>query len=254
MKGFAAFLKKEIMEAMRSYRALILLLVFLLFGFISPGLAKIMPDIFSKIPLGNVTITLPPSTYMDAYAQFFKNMTQMGMIVLLLIFATSMPHEVSKGTLIMPLSKGLSRDAVILAKYSASLLLWTVGYLLAAVVDVGYTWLLFGIFSAPQLLLSFFSLWIFGAFLLSFLLFSGCVASGNYGGLLLSVGILFLLMLLNIVPAIGPYNPLYLASANYDLLLLHIRGADMIPSIAVSVTLTVGMIAGALAVFRKKML
>lgn len=255
MTGFASFFKKELMEITRSYKALILFLVFILFGFLSPALAKLLPEIISKISTGsNISISLPPSSYLDAYAQFFKNTTQMGLIVMLLLFATTLSSEISKGTLIMPLSKGLSRDAVILGKFTSSLLLWTVSFVLAAGIDIAYTYFLFGAAFAPNLVLSLFCLWLFGAFLLSLLLFSGCLVNGSFGGLLLSVGILFMLMMLNIVPAILPYSPLFLSSQNDALLATSVSASAMIPSIIVTCMLILLLTSGALALFRKKAL
>ena len=236
---------------LRSYKALILALVFVLFGFMSPGLAKVMPQILSSIPMGNISITLPPSSYLDAYAQFFKNVTQMGLIVLMLLFATSLSSEIVKGTLIMPLSKGLSRDAVILSKYAASLFAFSVCYGLAVAIDLAYTYFLFGTVMAPNLFLSLFSLWLFGAFLLSLLLFSSCLIGGSYGGLLTSVGVLFLLFALDIFPVIRQFSPLYLSNQNSALLTNAVASSAMTLPICIAVFLSVAMLLGAMFRFRK---
>ncbi len=254
MRGFSSFFQKEITELLRSYKALVLLLVFVLFGFMSPGLAKVMPELLKSMSVGNVTISAPPATYLDAYAQFFKNTTQMGMVVLLLLFATSLSSEVGKGTLIMPLSKGLSRDTVILSKYAASLLTFSVCYWLSAAIDVAYTYILFGMAFAPSYLLSLFALWLFGAFLLALLLFASTLVSGNYGGLILCVGALFVLMAANILPGFRQLSPLYLSSQNSALLAMAVMPADMLPSLIITSLLTISMVWGSAFVFRNKTL
>ncbi len=254
MNGFKTFFIKEITELLRSYKALILVLVFVLFGFMSPGLAKVMPQIMSQIPMGNISITLPPSSYLDAYAQFFKNITQMGLIVLLLLFATNLSSEIAKGTLIMPLSKGLSRDAVILSKYTASLIAFSVCYWLAVAIDLAYTYFLFGTVLAPSLFLSLFSLWLFGAFLQSLLLFSSCLISGSYGGLLTTVGVLFLLFALDIFPMIRQFSPNYLTSQNSALLTNTIASSAMTLPICITVFLTMALLLGGMLRFRKAIL
>lgn len=43
MRGYLAFVKKELLEQVRTYKLLILLLVFFIFGMLSPLMAKLMP-------------------------------------------------------------------------------------------------------------------------------------------------------------------------------------------------------------------
>jgi ABC-2 type transport system permease protein len=214
MNGAFVFLKKEFLEQTRSMKALILISVLLLFGMTSPLLAKLMPEIVSRFPMQGLIITIPEPTAPDAYAQFFKNVSQMGVIVLLLVFSGTLSQELSKGTLTMLLAKGLSRPAVIVSKFIAAVCLWTFGYALAAAVDYGYTVYLFGSFELPGLFFSLFCLWLFGAFLLAVLILASTVSSGSYGGLLLTAAVLGIFMIANAFPQLKPWNPLTLASGN----------------------------------------
>ena len=122
MSGYLAFMGKEFKEQIRTFKALILFIVLLLFGLVSPALAKIMPELLKLIPMDGLelTINIPSPTWMDAYAQFFKNITQIGIIVLLILLNGSISQEMQRGTLINMLSKGLARPTVILAKFTAS--------------------------------------------------------------------------------------------------------------------------------------
>ena len=91
----------------------------------SPLLAKLTPELFSQIDLGlGAPLQLPDATFLDAYMQFFKNMTQICLIVLVLVLSGTIPHELKSGTAMLMLSKGLSRHGFILSKYAASLLCW----------------------------------------------------------------------------------------------------------------------------------
>lgn len=252
MRGFAAFARKELLELLRSYRALILLAVLLLFGMMSPLLAKMMPDIFKNLSVSGVTITVPPAAVADAWTQFFKNIGQMGLVVLLLLFGVGLPQEISRGTLLIPLSRGLSRGAVVLAKYGTALLCWTAGYALSALVCCGYTQVLFGRFAAPRLLFALFCLWLFGAFLLALLLAAGAAVPGSFGGLLLTALILGALLALGAFPRLQAANPISLATQNAALL------ANAPPDIWPAVWVTAGCTAGCLGLsvllFRKKAL
>lgn len=61
----------------------------------------------------------------------------MGLIVLVLLFSGTLTTELSKGTLINVLTKGLTRYAVILAKYTVALVLWSFALLMALGVTYG---------------------------------------------------------------------------------------------------------------------
>ena len=45
MKGFTAFMKKELLEAVRSYKLVILLIVFAALGFMNPVSARYLPEL-----------------------------------------------------------------------------------------------------------------------------------------------------------------------------------------------------------------
>lgn len=207
MRGFAAFTRKELLEQLRTYKALILLAVFTLFGMTSPLLAKLMPELLSLMDMGGVAIQLPQPTYLDAYTQFFKNVGQMGFIVLLLVLSGTLSQELTKGTLVNLIAKGLPRGTVLFSKYTAGLLLWTLGYWLAALLSWCYTLYLFPDGAPQRLGLAFLCMWLFGAFALAVLLLSSALVGGGYGGLLLTAVILGALLFFNMAPAIQPYNP-----------------------------------------------
>ena len=138
MKQTILFTGKELKELWKTYKFLILCAVLLLFGMSSPLLAKLTPELFSQIDLGLGTpLQLPDATFLDAYVQFFKNMTQICLIVLVLVLSGTIPHELKSGTAMLMLSKGLSRHGFILSKYTASLLCWSVSYALSAAVCFG---------------------------------------------------------------------------------------------------------------------
>ncbi len=235
MKGFAAFAEKELLEQLRTWRILILGAVLLLFGMTSPLLAKMTPDLMKNLSVPGIVITLPKPAAADAWAQFFKNMGQMGLVVLLLVFGTSLPQEISRGTVLIPLSKGLSRVSVILAKYLTQLFVWTAGYALAAAVCCGYTQYLFGRFGIPNLFFALFCFWLFGAFVLALLLCAGAAVPGNYGGLLLAAAVLCILLALGAFPGLQKWNPVSLASQNAAMT----AKSTLSPDFAVSVRVTI---------------
>lgn len=103
MNGFSAFLRKEWMEQWRTFRLPILLVVFAIFGMTNPLIAKLTPEILEGLTGDGVMNTLPEPDAMDAWAQFFKNASQTGLFVLLILFSGTLTGEMRRGTLIIPL-------------------------------------------------------------------------------------------------------------------------------------------------------
>ncbi|HWT74252.1 MAG TPA: ABC transporter permease [Mobilitalea sp.] len=254
MKGYYAFTKKELLEQLRTFKWLIILSVFFLFGMMSPVLAKLMPDILSGMEVEGMKIVIPDPTAMDAYGQFFKNFTQMGILVVLLVFGGTLSNELVRGTLVNILAKGMPRPVVILSKYTAAVLLWTVGYLLAAATTFGYTAYLFKDALVSNLVFSMFCLWLFGIFVLALVFLSSTIASGNFGGLVLSAVALILMLMIGVIPNTEKYNPVTLASVNVALLSGTKEVKDLIATVIITCLLTVGCMIGSIVLFGKKKL
>ncbi len=254
MRGFMAFIKKELLEQVRTYRLWILLAVFLLFGMMSPLMAKLMPEIFSSLDMEGVVIQVPEPTVYDAYAQFFKNFTQMGILVVLLVFGGTLSNELSKGTLVNILAKGLPRRTVLLSKYVAAVLVWTAGYALAIATDYGYTVYLFPGEGVTNLFFSLFCLWLFVCFVIALIMLSSTVAPGSFGGLILSAVSLVIMLMLGMVPETEQYNPITLASINTALL----DGTKSISGLTITISITLVLILSCLItsilIFEKKKL
>jgi len=254
MNNYIAFLKKEFLENIRTYKMLIMLLVFLVFGIMNPLTAKMTPDILNALMPEGMTITLAEPTAFDSWTQFFKNISQMGLIMMVVVFSGILGTELSKGTLINMLTKGLSRGAVILSKYTCMSLIWTTSIIISFLVTWGYTIYLFPSDEIVNLLFSVFCLWLFGIFLLALLMFSATLAQNNYGCLLITgVGVV-ICMLCNIIPAAYKYNPLSLASKNMDLITDTVEASSLYYCIWIASILSLFFIVSAVLIFRKKQL
>jgi len=254
MNSYIAFTKKELLENFRTFRILILVSVFFLFGMLSPLTAKLMPEIFKSLALDGIVITIPDPTALDAYSQLFKNLTQMGILVLLLVFSGMLSTEITKGTLINMLTKGLSRSAVILAKFTVAGVIWSLSLLLAFITTFGYTAYLFGNANLPNLIFSIFCLWVYGLFLLSLILLASSFTSGNFGGLTLTAVLIVIMMIVDVFPKIHQFNPIALASQNVSLLIEKVNVSAMIPIVIITVLLTLASLVGSVLIFNKRKL
>lgn len=252
MRAYIAFVGKEFMEYLRTYKFFALVAVFLFFGFMNPITAKVMPELLDSLMPEGMSINLGTPTALDSWAQFFKNISQMGAIVLVIILSGIMANEFGRGTLINMLTKGLSRQTVILAKFTAAVATWTLAYVLCFIVTYGYTAYFWSMDTVSNLLLSVFGLWLFCVLLIALLIFGGVVSGNIYGSLLVTGGATVFLTLLNIVPAVQRYNPITLSSGNMALLTAQRAISDFTPALAVCTLAIAALIAISIGMFNKK--
>ena len=253
MKAFIAFTKKEFIESLRTYRLIILAAVFLLFGVMSPLFAKFLPEILGSLDMGGgATLTLPEPVAMDSWAQFFKNVGQMGMLALIITFCGIMSNEFSRGTLVNLLTKGMKRRTVILSKFLSASALWAGSYLLCLAACWAYTAYYWPASGLSHAFLAFLAPWLFGELLIALLIFGGTLSGNFYGSLGVCGGAVVALLLLNIAPKAQKYNPVVLSSGTLELLNSQKDVADFIPAMIICGVATAVLIVASVAVFSKK--
>ncbi len=252
MRNYLAFLKKEVLEHSKTYKLLIMLMVFAVLGITNPLMAKLLPEILESLMTDSISIAIPEATIFDAWTQFFKNATQMGLIVMVILFSNVLSAELSKGTLINMLTKGLSRTAVILAKYTCMVLIWTISILLCFALTYSYTLYLFPTGETANLIFSIFCLWLFGVLLLAMLLLSATLTKSNYGCLLITGLTAVIGMLLNIIPSVHKFNPISLATDNLGLITNSIESSSLFYAVLNASLLSLFFVALSVLIFRKK--
>ena len=119
--GARVLFRKEVTEILKTYKIYVIPLLFLVFGFASPVITKLLPDILAG--LSNMEIVVPEMSWIDAFDQFFKNLNQIGIIAVILMFMGRVAEEKHRGTATMILSKPVSRTAWVIAKFGAAVLL-----------------------------------------------------------------------------------------------------------------------------------
>jgi ABC-2 type transport system permease protein len=218
----------------------------------SPALAKLMPDLIKTATPKGMTISIPSPTALDSWGQFFKNVGQMGLLVLVIVFCGIIANEFSHGTLINMLTKGLKRSTVILSKLTAATVIWTLSYLLSFILTYFYTAYFWKMDPMHHMFVTFFSLWLFGVFLISLVILGGTVFKNIYGSLLVTGGAVSVMMLLNIYPKLQKYNPIILSSDNMSLLTAQKDVSDFMPAIIICTVLIVVLVSISILAFNKK--
>jgi ABC-2 type transport system permease protein len=120
---FGVLIHKELIEQIRSRRFIILVVVFIILGILSPLLAKYLPALLSSMMKDqNIYITVPESTWKDAIAQYTKNISQLGVLILILLNMGTVAKEKEIGTAVFLLVKPVSRNLFVLSKFSSQLI------------------------------------------------------------------------------------------------------------------------------------
>lgn len=246
MKAYIAFTRKECVEALRTYKAFILGTIFLLFGFMNPIAAKVMPELLDSFLPEGMILSLPEPVALDAWMQFFKNASQMGMAVLLIIYSGITANELSKGTLVNMLTKGLSMRTVVLSKFTGATLFWSLSYGACVVITGFYTAYFWEDHQLPHLGLALIAMWFFGELIIALVILGGILTKSVIGSLLFSGLTVVILLILGINPSLGSYNPITLVSANAALILGNFLVEDFISSMFVCSALIVMTLFGAI--------
>lgn len=144
MKNSLNMFVKELREIFRTYKIYTIPGIFLLFGFASPLITKLMPEIFAGMDMGEgIGITLPEMTWIDSYGQLFNNLVQMGILAIILTTMGTIANERNRGVAQLILTKPVPRTGYIVAKYVANFLLVACSALLAFLATWFYTNILF---------------------------------------------------------------------------------------------------------------
>lgn len=132
MRGFLEFARKEALEIVRTWRIWVLPGMLVFFALSGPFMAKFTPEILKAVGGSEVTALLksmPKPSYLDAYGQWIKNLSQIGLFAIIIIYGGLISAERKSGTAILVLTKPLSRTSYVVAKAAvhAAFLSATVG-------------------------------------------------------------------------------------------------------------------------------
>ena len=208
MSFFVAF-RKEWLELSRTYRLLVVAIVFVFFGLTSPLLTKLTPEINKFIPNDSiVTIqVVRPPTVGDVIGQYVKNMAPFGILLAILLTMGTVAQEKEKGTAAMVLVKPLPRGAFLGAKFTALAALFAVSLAAAGIACYYYTLLLFETMNILNWLALNVLLFVYILVYVAITLFCSTLTKSQVVAGGTAVGALILLGLIGLVPTLGKYLP-----------------------------------------------
>lgn len=250
--NFITVFRKEMLEQGRTYRLLIVAAVFVAFGLSSPALAKFTPELLKSIPgvPGGIQAFFPTPTVADAVGQYIKNMSQFGVLLALLMTMGVVVQEKERGTAAFFLTRPVSRNTFLLAKFASMTVAFVVSLAVAALGCWYYTYILFEPLAwGPFLALNGLMLIVFLVYMALSLLGSTIARSNG-----IAVGLAFLSLVviagIGALPTIGDYFPGRLFSWGASLVL---KGTDTAwPALWISLGIILAALLAACLVFRRQ--
>lgn len=216
MKQFMAFVHKEWLEQIRTGRFWILLVLFALFGILSPALAKMTPWLYEilsgTMEEQGIVIKGVEVTALMSWQQYYKNISLM-LIVLVVMFSNILTGEYQKGTLVNVLTKGLPRWKVIAAKAWVQFLVWTLCYWAAFGITYGYTVYFWDNSIVSHWFMGGACIYLLGIWLISLIYLGSVLFHNNMSVILFTGGIVAACYLAGIVPDAAGYLPTRLLEA-----------------------------------------
>jgi ABC-2 type transport system permease protein len=253
MSGLASFVTKEVVEIPRTWRIWVLPGILLFFALSGPPMAKFTPEILKAVAGMSPALIeklIPAPTYLDAYGQWAKNLSQIGLFALIIIYGGLVSSERKSGTAVLVLTKPLSREAFVWAKALVH------GAFLACIVVIGtlVTWgataVMYGTAPAGPLWTSAL-VWLFFALLfLALMTLLSVLLPSQAGAAGVGIGVYALLTLAGVYRPLMLYTPAGLANAPAVLA----SGQPfpvMWPMLSAAV-LTVVLVAAAAAAFKRQ--
>ena len=208
VKIYFQAVKKELLQQWRSKRLLVVLIVFVAFGLMSPAFAKFTPEILKSVEGAEQFADLIPEPQIsDAVAQYIKNLTQFGFILAVLLGMGAVVGEKEKGTAAMILSKPMPRWAFIFSKFTAQFVVYLAAFILAGVGAWYYTWIIFGVLPVGGFLLVNLLLFIWLLSFVSLTLFASVIAGSTAGAAGIGLGAAVVVLLAGSIPVIGGLAP-----------------------------------------------
>lgn len=255
MKSLLALMRKEYREAIRTGRIMIIILLFVLFGIMSPAVAKLTPWMMEMLSDSmaetGLIVTNVQVDALTSWMQFFKNIP-IALTAFVLMFSDIFTKEYNSGTLSLVLTKGLSRYKVVIAKTVLLLSIWIAGYGICFTITYGFNEY-FGITVLPiTYFLGNYMVAVRYMGYMPYCAFSSLLRN-NTGVTLCIGGTVLLAYLLSILPKVKTYSPTLLMNTNS--LLIGVEETDAyIRAIVITASLCIVCVAVSIPILNKRQL
>ena len=245
----------EWLRLWRTYRLLILVVVFAFFGLLGPLTAAYLPELISLASQSEdlgMAIELPDPVPADGIAQYIGNISQLGLVAVAAVGALALAIDTRPGLAVFYRTRQPSSWSWIVPRWAATSLAaataWTVG-LLAAVYE---TVLLIGPLPVGGMVAGWAAWVLYLAFAVALVALSAGIVRSTVAVTAVSVGLLIAVALVGIIPQVGEWLPSYLVGAPTALADGSSAPSDFVRAAVVSVVATIAALAAAARLVRRR--
>lgn len=222
MRTLKVLVKKEWMESVRKHKLLVLVVVFILFGILSPLTAKYLPEIVNILlapieDIPNLGIIIPEPTLNDSFLQYYKNLTQMGIFIQILVFMNIVSSEKRNGTCALLLTKSVSRTTFLLSKFLCATFVLVLSLIPSFIVFYVYTYILFEKVIFLTVILGFLLYILLALFVLALTFMASTLTKSTGIAALISIGGYFFINMVSVIPRISKFSPMKLTEGAFGI-------------------------------------
>jgi len=243
-------LGKDLKEAVRTYRAWVLVGAFVVFGIVSPVMMKILPKIMPESE--EFQVIFKDTTAVSAATQYFDNVTQIISLIVVILAAGAVAGKRSAGFYQILLTKPVRRSEIVASAFVAHALLILAGLVAGHACFALYTELLFGGLSLWGVLASLAacaaSLWL----LLALTLFLGVATRrAALAGVLSFLGFFLFSLLLGLLPLPWEIAPTALFSMSSEVVAGKASLAGMVPGTITALLVAAALLLASMRLFER---
>lgn len=251
MNGFTVFARKETLEILRTWRRWVLPSILAFFALTGPPLARYTPEIVKAFAGDQLSgFAIPTPTYLDAYGQWGKNLTQIALFALIIIYGGLVSAESRSGTAILVLTKPVARSAFVVVKAVVNAAFIAVLLVVGTLVTWGLTAAMFGTAPASALWSSALVWLVLAVQFVALMTLLSVVIRSAAGAAGAGLGLYALASIAAIWKPLGSYSPAGLP-AQVTSLAAGTAAAPLWP-VLTSLVLSVALVAAAALLFRRK--
>lgn len=202
----------EWLRLVRTRRLAVLLGVFAFLGFTGPLTARYLGEILKALGTGGIEVAFPPPRAVDGIAEYAGNVSQIGLLVVVLIAASALAFD-GRREMALFLRTRLPVRSIVLPAYAMNV----IAAALACAVGSAAAWyetvLLLGPLPVGRMVLGIFLSVLFAAFAIALTALTAALTRSTIGAAGAALALLLAMAIAGSVPAVARFLPTSLAGA-----------------------------------------
>ncbi len=247
-------LARDLREQLKTYRVLIAVIIFGVFGMTAPLAMKMLPEMMPVTDTGSLTMTITgEASVIDAALQYMSFISQMALLLVIIFAMGTVAGDKSRRVAAMMLTKPISRRDYLLSRYTANAMVIVGGNILGTAVFYIYSVIIFDYFSPAGVPLSIVCTSAFLLVALSLTTFYSTLvrSSGAAAGLAL-ISTFSVFVIPGLFEPLKKYGPGYLVEVSSGIICRTSGFGEALPSLASATVLIVAFASGAVYIFNRK--